>query len=165
MRKQWHPCFFLCFFIVLVGFGTGRLSRADRHSEEAPRFTFYRAVIENALGFVEFQVELALTPDERARGLQYRKSLDLMSGMLFDFGENRPVAMWMRNTGISLDMLFIEDSGRIAHIVTDTKPFSLYRIPSPKPVRAVLEIPCGTVKKFGIAVGDHMVHPDLREFR
>ena len=121
------------FFIVLVGFGAGRLSRADHHSEEAPRFAFYRAVIEMRWDR-RVPSGIGATPDERARGLQYRKSLDPMSGMLFDFGEN-----W---TGGDVDeeyrhfarYAFHRGSGR-THIVTDTKPFSLYRIPSPKPVR------------------------------
>ena len=106
-----------------------------------------------------FEVELAITPEQRQRGLMFRESLDPDQGMLFDFGRTAPVSMWMRNTFIPLDMLFIEADGRIARIVADTEPLSDAVIGSGGPVRAVLELAGGSSAELGIAVGDRVVHP------
>lgn len=115
--------------------------------------------IETASGSLEFEVELAVEPEQRRQGLMFREHLDSDQGMLFDFGRTAPVTMWMRNTFISLDMLFIEADGRIARIVADTEPLSDAVIGSGGPVRAVLELPAGTSARRGIAVGDRVVHP------
>jgi uncharacterized protein len=115
--------------------------------------------IESASGTLTFEVELAITPEQRQQGLMFRESLDADQGMLFDFGDTGPVTMWMRNTFIPLDMLFIDADGRIARIVADTEPLSDAVIGSGGPVRAVLELAAGTSAELGIVVGDHVVHP------
>jgi uncharacterized protein len=115
--------------------------------------------IESASGTLNFEVELAITPEQRRQGLMFRESLDADQGMLFDFGDTVPVTMWMRNTLIPLDMLFIDADGRIARIVADTEPLSDAVIGSGDPVRAVLELAAGTSAELGIAVGDRVVHP------
>jgi uncharacterized membrane protein (UPF0127 family) len=115
--------------------------------------------IESASGTLNFEVELASTPDQRRQGLMFRESLAADQGMLFDFGDTAPVTMWMRNTFIPLDMLFIDAEGRIARIVTDTEPLSDAVIGSGNPVRAVLELAAGTSAELGIAVGDRVIHP------
>jgi uncharacterized membrane protein (UPF0127 family) len=79
--------------------------------------------------------------------------------MLFDYQESRPVAMWMKNTHIPLDMLFIDAAGRVARVARDTEPFSLTPIPSGQPVRAVLELNAGTARRLGIRPGDRVRHP------
>jgi hypothetical protein len=79
-------------------------------------------------------------------------------GMLFDFETPQPVVMWMRNTPLPLDMLFIDADGRIAGVAADTTPFSEAMIPSPRPVRFVLEVNAGTARRLGIAAGDRAVH-------
>jgi uncharacterized membrane protein (UPF0127 family) len=115
--------------------------------------------IESASGTLSFEVELAVSPEQRRQGLMFREHLDSDQGMLFDFGRTAPVTMWMRNTFIPLDMLFIEADGRIARIVADTEPLSDAVIGSGGPVRAVLELAAGTSAEQGIAVGDQVVHP------
>jgi uncharacterized protein len=115
--------------------------------------------IESSSGTLNFEVELAITPEQRQQGLMFRESLDADQGMLFDFGDTVPVTMWMRNTFIPLDMLFIDADGRIARIVADTEPLSDAVIGSGDPVRAVLELAAGTSAELGIAVGDRVVHP------
>lgn len=120
--------------------------------EEAP------LAIESSSGTLVFQVELATTPEQRRQGLMFRESLKADRGMLFNFGRTAPVTMWMRNTFVSLDMLFIDENGRIAKIVADTEPLSDAVIGSGGPVRAVLELPAGTSAELGIKVGDHVVH-------
>ena len=115
--------------------------------------------IESASGTLNFEVELASTPEQRRQGLMFRESLAADQGMLFDFGDTVPVTMWMRNTLIPLDMLFIDADGRIARIVADTEPLSDAVIGSGDPVRAVLELAAGTSAELGIAIGDRVVHP------
>lgn len=109
-----------------------------------------------------FAVEIADTDAERSKGLMFRKHLAEGRGMLFDFGQEQEVAMWMKNTYISLDMLFIRGDGRILRIAADTEPQSTRIIPSGGPVRAVLEVIAGTARKLGIAPGDRVAFPDLR---
>jgi len=106
-----------------------------------------------------FAVEIAVTNEERARGLMYRKELEEGRGMLFDFAPDQEVSMWMKNTYISLDMIFIQGDGRILRIAESTKPLSEAIISSNGQVRGVLEVIAGTAKKFGIAPGDRVAHP------
>jgi uncharacterized membrane protein (UPF0127 family) len=113
-------------------------------------------------GVHAFAVEVAITDDERERGLMFRKSLPLGHGMLFDFKQDQNVAMWMKNTYIPLDMIFILSDGRIARIAENTTPLSERIISSGGPVRAVLEVIGGTAHKFGIVPGDRVAHPMFR---
>jgi uncharacterized membrane protein (UPF0127 family) len=106
-----------------------------------------------------FSVEVADTDAERSKGLMFRKHLAEGRGMLFDFREEGPVGMWMKNTYISLDMLFIRGDGRILRIATNTEPLSTRIVSSGGPVRAVLEVAAGTARKFGIAPGDRVAFP------
>ena len=110
-------------------------------------------------GVRTFAVELAVTDEERAKGLMFRKEVPEGYGMLFDFKQEQPVSMWMKNTFVSLDMIFIKNDGRIARIADSTKVQSEDIIPSGQPVRAVLEVVAGTVKKYGIAPGDKVGYP------
>jgi len=107
-------------------------------------------------GVHAFAVELASNDAERQRGLMFRKELPEGHGMLFDFPQDRPVAFWMHNTYIPLDMIFIRSDGSILRIAENTKPLSDRLIPSGGPVRAVLEVIGGTARKFGIAPGDRV---------
>jgi uncharacterized protein len=122
-------------------------------------FETSQLAIESGSGTLTFEVELAVTPEQRQHGLMFRESLDADQGMLFDFSDTAPVTMWMRNTFVPLDMLFIDADGRIARIVADTEPLSDAVIASGGPVRAVLELPAGTSADLGIVVGDRVVHP------
>src|SRR5690606_28514175 len=87
-----------------------------------------------------FTVELALTPEQRAQGLMHRQSMAADHGMLFDFGHSRPVSMWMQNTPLPLDMLFIQRDGTISHIHRNAVPFSQTIIDSHGLVNFVLEL-------------------------
>jgi len=109
-----------------------------------------------------FAVELAVTDEERARGLMYRRSVPEAYGMLFDFKRDQEVTMWMRNTYVSLDMIFIQSDGRIRTIAENTEIESEKIIPSRGPVRAVLEVAAGTARKLGIQSGDRVASPILR---
>lgn len=106
-----------------------------------------------------FSVEVASTPTQRARGLMYRRELAPDHGMLFDFGGVGTRAMWMKNTYVSLDILFLEADGRIWSIAAETTPLSETIIPAQGPIRAALELNAGTCRLLGIEVGDLVRHP------
>ena len=108
-----------------------------------------------------FLVELADEPAERARGLMYRRSLPEGEGMLFDYGVEQPVSMWMANTYVPLDMLFIEADGAIESIAERTTPLSRRSIESADEVRYVLEINAGLSDKLGIQPGDTVSGPAI----
>ncbi len=110
-------------------------------------------------GVQVFSVELATTEKEKETGLMYRKELADGKGMLFDFTPEQEVSMWMKNTYISLDMIFIRSDGRILRIAENTEPLSTRIIPSNGLARAVLEVPAGTAQKYGIQPGDRVAHP------
>lgn len=109
-----------------------------------------------------FSIEVADTDERRALGLMYRTSMPPDAGMLFDFKQDQPVSMWMRNTRIPLDMLFIARDGRVVNIAQRTVPFSEATIPSSGPVRAVLELNGGTAERLGLKPGDRVIHAMFR---
>ncbi|HTT07850.1 MAG TPA: DUF192 domain-containing protein [Gammaproteobacteria bacterium] len=120
-------------------------------------------VMETASGqHIEFQVEIADTPDERHQGLMSRRTLSGNAGMLFIFEQVRPVSMWMYGTLLSLDMLFIDESGRIVRVMEAMTPESTALIPSGEPVRAVLEINAGVCRRLGIRAGDQIDKSTLK---
>jgi uncharacterized membrane protein (UPF0127 family) len=106
-----------------------------------------------------FSVEMATTEEEKTTGLMYRKELPDGKGMLFDFSPEQQVSMWMKNTYIPLDMIFIRADGRILRIAENTEPLSTKIIPSGGPAKGVLEVIAGTAQKYGIQPGDRVAHP------
>lgn len=118
--------------------------------------------ISTGTGVHVFMVEIAVTDEERARGLMYRKTLPEGQGMLFDFKRDQVITMWMKNTYVSLDMIFISADGRITRIAENTTPLSERVISSGGPVRGVLEVAAGTAKKLGISPGDRVGHPAFK---
>jgi hypothetical protein len=118
-----------------------------------------RLVVHGADGPVAFRVELALTPEEQARGLMFRPSLPREAGMLFVYDPPRKARFWMKNTMIPLDMIFIDETGRIESIAERTTPYSLSTHESEGPVRGILEINGGLSDALGIAPGAQVVHP------
>ena len=106
-----------------------------------------------------FAIEIADDPDEQSRGLMFRPALPADAGMLFIFEPPRPANFWMRNTMIALDMIFIDDTGRIESIAERTDPYSERVSSSEGDVRAVLEINGGLARALGIGPGDQVIHP------
>jgi hypothetical protein len=105
-----------------------------------------------------FTVELAVTPEQRSQGLMYRRELAADRGMLFLYPRPGYRAMWMKNTYIPLDMLFIKSDGRVAHIAERTEPHSLQSISAGERVSAVLELRGGTADRLGISEGAVVLH-------
>ena len=140
--------------LVVLGeayYATGP-TRAQQAFEKSP------LVAVTPLGKFDFNVEIAATDAQRTTGLMYRQSMARDAGMLFDFKISRPVMMWMKNTYLPLDMVFIDKSGRIVRIAKDTTPHSLDVISSGGPVRYVLELNAGTSERVGLQAGQVLQH-------
>jgi hypothetical protein len=116
-------------------------------------------VVETAQGRFTFSAEIADTPELRQRGLMFRHNVPEERAMLFDWGRVAPVSMWMRNTYVSLDMIFIAADGRVAKVAEATEPLSETTISSGEPVAAVLEVVAGTAERIGLKPGDRVLHP------
>lgn len=112
-----------------------------------------------------FTVELAVTPRQREQGLMNRTEMTADRGMLFAFGETRQVFMWMKNTYISLDMLFIGKDGKIRTIKENAEPLSEAIIDSKGPIDYVLELNGGTVKRLGIRTGNRVENELMQSLR
>lgn len=118
-----------------------------------------RLVLHTASGAYNFTVELADTPETRAKGLMFRQELADDAGMLFDFHQEQPASFWMRNTFIPLDMIFIGADGVVKSFHVNARPHDETGIQSDGPVRFVLEIPGGRSLEIGLQPGDRMEHP------
>ena len=116
-------------------------------------------LLKGDFGEARFTIELADEPGERATGLMHRDYMGRSAGMLFVFEQPQPVAFWMKNTLIPLDMIFTDNTGRIQHIHENAIPHDETPIPGGEGVFAVLEINGGLSEKFGFEVGDALQHP------
>ena len=143
----------LFFFLIIPVMGTAKV--------EPP----YRAFATDTLTIITkakkipLAIELARSREQMELGLMYRKTLPKHYGMLFDFGSPQPISMWMKNTLIPLDMLFIDETGRIIFIRENATPGSEEPISAGKPVRGVLELAGGNAKVWHIQRGDYVDHP------
>ena len=154
MRRPLHTfavALGVCAVALLAGSDVGSAAGAGSHGRS-------RLLIETPAGRHVFTVEVATTPASRRRGLMHRRSMAPDAGMLFDYGRAAHAAMWMKNTFIPLDMLFIGGDGLILKIAERTMPHSLETMTSDGPVRAVLEVNAGTVARLGIRTGDLVRH-------
>jgi uncharacterized protein len=109
-------------------------------------------------GTHDFKVEVAADDASRERGLMNRRFMPADHGMLFEFQENAPVAFWMKNTYIPLDMIFISPAGVVTNVVAEAEPLSEGVIPSGPPCLAVLEVNGGVAASIGLKVGDRIRH-------
>lgn len=110
---------------------------------------------------LSFRIELANTPEKRATGLMHRATMPEDAGMLFCFDRTRPIFMWMKNTILPLDMIFIREDGTIASIAENTVPFSEEIVASEGPVRLVLELNAGASSRFNIKNENRLVHSSI----
>lgn len=116
------------------------------------------ATLVTAGGRHDFVVEVARDEASRAQGLMFRTELAANAGMLFDFQQERELGFWMRNTYVSLDMIFIRADGRVHRIAENTTPLSEATVPSGGPCRFVLEVVAGTARRIGLRPGDRLEH-------
>ncbi len=149
-RFRAQPWLLVAAAVALCWFSSGCEARAA---------SFQPLEIVTKSGVQFFSVEMATTDEEKTTGLMYRKELPDGKGMLFDFSPEQQVSMWMKNTYISLDMIFIRADGRILRIAENTEPQSTSIISSGGLAKGVLEVVAGTAKKYGIQPGDRVGHP------
>ncbi len=127
-------------------------------AENDVTFPLTRGTLVTEKGRFRLVLEFAGTPEQRAHGLMFRRFLPDNFGMLFDFGGTGEVAMWMKNTFVPLDMLFFDERGRVVGLIADAEPLS-ERVLSPGvPARAVLELPAGSIERYGVQIGDVLEH-------
>jgi uncharacterized membrane protein (UPF0127 family) len=118
-------------------------------------------VLKTDSGPHNFNIEIATTNGERALGLMYRRELPDDAGMLFLYDPPQPISMWMRNTILPLDMIFIGTDGKVHRIESHAEPFSTDIISSDGTVQGVLEVNAGTAAKIGLKAGDVVDFPGL----
>jgi hypothetical protein len=148
-------------FFAMVGlFALLAVFRTAAGANAEPAFE--RIEIVTSSGPHVFEAEVARTMEERGKGLMFRRELAENRAMLFDFGVEQKVMMWMKNTYVPLDMIFVGKNGRVTSIARDAKPMSEDLIPSGQPAYAVIEVAAGVAKKIGLAVGDRVKHPIFR---
>lgn len=119
--------------------------------------------IETRSGVAAFAVEIAGTPEQRSRGLMGRTDLRADQGMLFVFEDAAPRTFWMKDTPLSLDMLFFDAEGRLCGLIERATPFTLDPRPSGCDAKAVLEINGGVAAETGVPPGARMRHPAFGE--
>ena len=141
-------------YIVVFGIGLA-MNSPDALAEPLANATIE---IHTGNGVRSLSVEIADSPTAQARGLMYRQKLAANTGMLFLYAGPQEITMWMRNTYISLDMVFIKNDGRIHRIARHTEPFSEALINSEGLVTAVLEIAAGEAEALGVKIGDMVTH-------
>ncbi len=142
--------FWSALFVLLALFALGRLEAQEGLEP---------LTIEATGKSHAFQVEVMRTDEQRAKGLMFRRYLAADRGMLFDFKAEQTVTMWMKNTFLPLDMIFIGKDGRIVGVAENTEPMSERVIPSGAPALAVLEVNAGTAARLGLKTGDRVRHP------
>ena len=117
-----------------------------------------KLTIETDLGPQVFRIEVAVTPEQKTTGLMFRREMAADAGMLFPYDRPQIITMWMRNTYLPLDMVFIGADGRVINVAERTVPESLATIPSGGPALGVLEVNAGTAARLHIKPGDRVVH-------
>ena len=128
------------------------------HALSEANFSQSQILIVSKSGTHKFTVDVAATAAQRQLGLMFRQEMAADRGMLFDFGEEKLISMWMKNTLISLDMLFVDETGTILQIEHATIPMSLDSISGNAPALSVIELNAGVTKELGIFEGDQVLH-------
>jgi hypothetical protein len=146
-------------FVALVAACAGTLASAPALF---PSLDQASVTVTTASGKHEFAVWIAADDRSREQGLMYIRELPPDRGMLFLFERPQPAAFWMKDTYLSLDLVFIDPAGRVLNVATDAKPLSLMPIRSSGEALAVLEVLAGTARKIGLEPGDQVELPTLR---
>jgi uncharacterized membrane protein (UPF0127 family) len=141
--------------VAVVGYARWHEPARDADRAQAHE----RLELVTAGGPKTIDVEIAATPEQQALGLMFRTSLADDKGMLFPYGEARELTMWMKNTYIPLDMVFIRADGTVHRIAAKTEPLSERIVYSEGPVTAVLELAGGAAERLGLKPGDRVRDP------
>jgi uncharacterized membrane protein (UPF0127 family) len=162
VRKLQQAIFWIMAIAVLLApIDRGKFALAFEGESLKPE-SAENLILKTVNGKHEFKVEVMRTEEELEKGLMFRRYLPANRGMLFDFQSERPISMWMKNTYISLDMIFISREGLVTSIAENAEPLSENIISSNGPVYAVLELNGGTASKIGVKIGDHVINSLFR---
>jgi uncharacterized membrane protein (UPF0127 family) len=160
LTRSWLLAVLLATGAVLGGVAAQRVHADVGAPEPLSAFPQSLLAIRTSAGkVVNFKIWTADRPSRQEQGLMFVHEMDEHAGMLFLFASNQRISMWMKNTYLSLDMVFLDSNGRIEIIAPRTTPLSLDIIAPPQPARAVLELKGGACEDFGIRAGDVVVHP------
>ncbi len=159
MRFSRSLAFLFCLALPVVCANALTGAVLAQSAAQAPAATTEPLEIVTATGAHAFAIEVMRTDEERARGLMFRRFMPADRGMLFDFKTEQPVLMWMKNTYIPLDMIFIARNGTVTHVAANAEPMSERTISSGPPAYAVLEVNAGLAAKIGLKPGDKVRHP------
>ncbi len=160
--RAFSPAAFAALMLLLGLLVPASVSAKEVSAQNPPDVAFEQTeiAVETAAGERHsFQVELAIRREQFGRGLMFRREMAKDAGMLFVLRRPQTINMWMKNTYLPLDMLFLDSKGEIVKIAERTVPLSTELIPSSRPVKGVLEVNAGTAERLGLAVGDRVLHP------
>ncbi|WP_295896317.1 DUF192 domain-containing protein [uncultured Bartonella sp.] len=143
-------------FCCLIVFSAG-----SAFAQQPMRFSVDPAplVIKTSTGKVSYDVEIAKTPEQSEAGLMYRTHFPKNRAMLFIFAQQRIITMWMANTPLPLDMVFLDEKGVIVSIALNTTPYSTKIVSSHVPAAFTIELNAGDVQKHKIEIGQKVIHP------
>jgi hypothetical protein len=127
-----------------------------------PGLPYSKVEVITSAGTHVFRVWIAADVESRTQGLMHVRELPSDHGMLFLFDQPRPLTFWMKDTWLSLDLVFINTDGIVVNVATAARPLSLKPIGSDGPALAVLEVLAGTAVRIGLRPGDRVMHPTLR---
>lgn len=153
---------------IAAGLFLCSMSARPQSAELEPLSAFPQSLlaIRTAAGkVINFKIWIADTPAREEQGMMFVREMDEHTGMLFLFPENRRVSMWMKNTYVSLDLLFVDGTGKIDYIAASATPKSEAIIGPPTPEYAVLELKGGACDRFGIKPGDVILHKNFKKSR
>jgi hypothetical protein len=171
MMEDWRQKFFAGRVLAatwLLAAGMAQAQSAPTQSSAEPLSAFPQSLLAiktRAGKVINFKVWLADTPRREEQGMMFIREMDVHTGMLFMFPGNAPVNMWMKNTYISLDLLFLNKEGQIDYIAARATPESETIIGPPSPDFAVLELKGGACDQFDIKVGDRVMHKNFNDTR
>jgi uncharacterized protein len=167
MMEFWQKKLFGARFLLAAGFlMTATNVALPQGSAPEPLSAFPQSLLAirtDSGKVVNFKIWEADTQKREEQGLMFIREMDEHTGMLFMFPENHPVSMWMKNTYVSLDLLFLNAQGKIDYIAQRATPKSEAIIGPPTPEFAVLELKGGACEQFGIKVGDKVMHKNFKK--
>ena len=150
--------------VLLLGYYLWPLIAFNPEPRDAPSFEKGTLILKRSDGkSFSYAIEIAKTEQQEMYGLMFRHSLAADAGMIFVYPTDEYISMWMKNTYIPLDMLFVRHDGIIVTITTHAKPLDLTPLSSGEPVRAVIELNAGDVEKNGFKTGDKVLFPGLSD--
>jgi hypothetical protein len=166
MMEFWNQKFFAARIVITAAMtlAAGAALPQDAAPEPLSAFPQSLLAVRTSSGqVVNFKIWEANTQKREEQGMMFIRQMDAHTGMLFMFPENRRVTMWMKNTYISLDLLFLDRHGKIDYIAARATPESTAIIGPPTPEYAVLELKGGACEQFGIKVGDKVLHKNFKK--